>query len=116
MHFLFHCSPNPMCVHAFSEQLRFTLGGAEALPTKFWEGNRDDLGRVQDTLIYLIHGHEEFAARIGSVLYDSKYKLASFGRFCALELVGTLKPEQVPPINGRMAKALRFLGFDVRAT
>ncbi|MFO6317703.1 hypothetical protein ACLBWD_15775 [Pseudomonas aeruginosa] len=77
---------------------------------------REDLGRVQDTLIYLIHGHEEFAARIGSVLYDPKYKLASFGRFCALELVGTLKPEQVPPINGRMAKALRFLGFDVRAT
>ncbi|MFG4729335.1 phospholipase D-like domain-containing protein [Pseudomonas aeruginosa] len=105
-----------MCVHAFSEQLRFTLGGAEALPAKFWEGNREDLGRVLDTLIYLIHGHEEFAARIGSVLYDPKYKLASFGRFCALELVGTLKPEQVPPINGRMAKALRFLGFDVRAT
>lgn len=105
-----------MAVHAFLEQLRFTLGGADALPARFWERNDGDLIRVQNTLIHLIHGHEDFAVRIGSVLYDPKFKLGSFGRFCALELVGSLKPEQVPPINGRMAKALRFLGFSVRAT
>lgn len=40
------------------------------------------------------------------MLYDSKQRLGSFGRFCALELVGTLKPEQCPPITGRMVKAL----------
>ena len=35
-------------------------------------------------------------------------------RFCALELYGTIRPTECPPINGRMAKALRYLGFDVR--
>jgi hypothetical protein len=34
--------------------------------------------------------------------------------FCALELYGTIKPQDCPPMNGRMAKALRYLGFDVR--
>ncbi|SDU58376.1 phospholipase D family protein [Pseudomonas mandelii] len=104
-----------ICVHAFKQQLRFTKGGEEALPTKFWKLNQGDLLRVQNSLIYLVHGSDDFAERICGVLYDQRYKLGAFGRFCALELVGTLKPEQVPPINGRMAKALRFLGFDVRA-
>lgn len=35
-------------------------------------------------------------------------------RFCALELYGTIRPTECPPINGRMAKALRYLGLDVR--
>lgn len=105
-----------MAVHAFLEQLRFTLGGSEALPARFWDRNENDLGKVQRSLILLLHGNDDFAVRISSILYDPKYRLGSFGRFCALELVGSLKPEQVPPINGRMAKSLRFLGFAVRAT
>lgn len=104
-----------ICVHAFKQQLRFTRGGADALPEKFWEMNDGNLGRVQNTLDYLVHGTDDFAVRICAVLYDPRYKLGAFGRYCALELVGTLKPEQVPPINGRMAKALKFLGFDVPA-
>ncbi len=40
----------------------------------------------------------------------------AFGRFCALELYGTIKPAECPPMNGRMAKALRYLGFDVQGT
>lgn len=104
-----------LCVHAFKNQLRFTRGGADQLPAKFWEGNRDDLERVQKTLTYLVHGHEDFAVRICNVLYNDRYKLFSLGKFSALELVGTLKPSQCPPINGRMAKALRYLGFSVRA-
>ncbi|RON96506.1 hypothetical protein BK672_08045 [Pseudomonas fluorescens] len=105
-----------ICVHAFKQQLRFTLGGEEALPTKFWELNHWDLPRVQNSLINLVHGTDDFAERICAVLYDRNQKLGGFGRFCALELVGTLKPEQVPPINGRMAKALRYLGYNVQAT
>lgn len=41
-------------------------------------------------------------------------KLGMFGYFRALELYGTLKPEDCPPINGRIAKAMRYLGYDVR--
>lgn len=105
-----------MCVHAFSEQLRFTKGGADALPAKFWQLNDYNVSRVQNTLIHLIHGSEDFAVRICSVIYDPKYRIRVFGKFCALELVGTLRPHEAPPINGRMAKALRYLGFRVRAT
>lgn len=103
-----------LCVHAFHNQLRFTRGGADRLPAKFWEGNQDDLERVQKTLVYLVHGNEDFAVRICNVLYSDRYKLFSLGKFSALELVGTLKPNQCPAINGRMAKALRFLGFKVK--
>lgn len=103
-----------LCVHAFHNQLRFTRGGADRLPAKFWEGNQDDLERVQKTLVYLVHGNEDFAVRICNVLYSDRYKLFSLGMFSALELVGTLKPNQCPAINGRMAKALRFLGFKVK--
>jgi hypothetical protein len=49
------------------------------------------------------------------VLNDPKVKLGLFGFFCALELYGTVKPDDCPPMNGRMAKALRYLGFDVKA-
>ena len=102
------------CVHAFHEQLRFTKGGADGLSERFWESNLNDLERVQNTLIHLVHGSEDFAVRICDVLYNPRYRIRVFGRFCALELAGTLNPHEAPPINGRMAKSLKYLGFKVR--
>ena len=101
-------------VHAFFEQLRFVKGGLPNLPNAFWSANGQDVVKVKRTLTYLIHGGGEFVERLHDVLYDPARKLAYFGRFCALELYGTVKPGDYPPINGRMAKALRYLGFDVR--
>ena len=43
------------------------------------------------------------------VLSDADMKLGTFGYFCALELYGTLKPEDCARVNGRMAKALPYL-------
>lgn len=60
-----------------------------------------------------MHGEGDFAERLHDVLYDRGYKIALFGRFTALELFGTLRPDLCPPMNGRMAKTLRFIGFDV---
>lgn len=104
-----------MSVHAFYEQLRFTKGGAANLPTAFWESKYNNLEKVKGVFEYLIHGPGDFVERLHDVLYDPNYKLGLFGRFCALELYGTLKPQEVPPMNGRMAKALRYLGFNVAA-
>ncbi|MGG5819371.1 phospholipase D family protein [Falsiroseomonas sp. HW251] len=70
-------------IHAFAEQLRFTSGGRAALPDRF------------------------------SVISDPSRKLKLFGKFCALELAGTVRPTECPPVNGRSAKALRYLGFKV---
>jgi hypothetical protein len=103
-----------MSLHAFIEQLRFVKGGQKNLPPEFWKMNNNDLDRVKTTLTYLLHGPGDFIQRFHDALYDQSMKLKRFGYFCALELYGTIKPEECPPMNGRMAKALRFLGFDVK--
>ncbi len=101
-------------IHAFAERYRFTKGGAVNLPTAFWEENEQDVPRVKRTLKYLIFGGGEFVERLHDVLYDPGWKLKSFALSCSLELYGTLKPKDYPPVNGRIAKALRYLGFNVR--
>jgi hypothetical protein len=95
-------------------QARFVEGGERELPNAFWEANNNDVARVSSTLSYLLHDEGEFIDRLHDTIYDKDKKLGYFGQFCALELYGTIRPEQCPPINGRMAKALRYLGFDVR--
>ena len=104
-----------MSIHAFYDQRRFVKGGAENLPANFWEYNKGDSDRVKFTLIHLIHGSGDFIQRLHDVLYDPSKKLGRFGYFCALELYGTVRPDECPPMNGRIAKALRFLGYGVRA-
>ena len=101
-------------IHAFTEQLRFVKGGWPALPTAFWSANGDDLAKVRRSLGHLLHGPGDFIERFHDLLYVANRKLAYFGYFSALELYGTTKPNALPPLNGRMAKALRYLGYDVR--
>ena len=105
-----------MSLHAFNEQLRFVKGGVKNLPAAFWKRNRDDVTKVKVTLSHLLYGKGDFVERMHDILYDASFKLQLFGQFCALELYGTVKPEEYPPINGRMAKALRYLGYDVQGT
>jgi hypothetical protein len=102
-------------LHAFVEQLRFTSGGRDALPARFWRANGDDVERVRHTLGLLLHGQGDLVNRLYAVVSDDARKLALFGKFCGLELLGTVKPEECPPVNGRSAKALRFLGYRVSA-
>ena len=103
-----------MSIHAFSDQFRFVKGGWENLPTEFWDQNENDVARVKSTLSHLLYGPGDFIERLHDTLFDQSMKLGLFGQFCALELYGTVNPEECPPMNGRMAKALRFLGFDVK--
>lgn len=105
-----------MALHAFSEQLRFVKGGESKLGPAFWRLNHDDVSRVKYTLSHLLHGSGDFIQRLHDVIYDSRIKLKLFGRFCALELYGTVNPTACPPMNGRIAKALRYLGFDVKGS
>lgn len=105
-----------LSLHAFTEQLRFTKGGIENLPIVFWRDNSNDLERVKRSLAHLLYGSGDFVERLHDVIYRADLKLRHFGLFCALELYGSIVPEVSPPINGRMAKALRFLGFDVKGS
>jgi len=103
-----------MSVHAVDERFRFVKGGRKNLPTAFWKANNNDVARVKKTLGYLLHESGDFIHRFHDILYDPSMKLKEFGYFCALELYGTVKPYECPPMNGRMAKVLRYLGFPVK--
>jgi hypothetical protein len=104
-----------LAIHAFHDQYRFTDGGVSYLPTTFWHENDNDVAAVKGALKYLLYGGGEFVERLHDFLYAEHYKVKSFGLSSALELYGTIKPSDYPPVNGRTAKALRYLGFDVRA-
>lgn len=49
-----------------------------------------------------------------NLIYDSDYELAEFGSANVQEMVGWVNREELPVVNGRTTKVLRFYGFDVR--
>jgi hypothetical protein len=105
-----------LSLHAFLEQLRFVKGGREQLAPFFWSENSNDIDRVKKSLTRLVHGKGDFIERLHDLIYDPAWWLEHFGTFCSLELFGTIKLEEFPPFNGRTAKALRFLGYDVKTS
>jgi hypothetical protein len=102
-----------MGVHAFEEQIRFIKGGYAAIIDFFWNENDGDVERVRRSLAHLVFGSDEFIRRLYDVLNFPEWKIRYFGESCALELTGTVRPEICPPMNGRSAKGLRFIGFKV---
>jgi hypothetical protein len=100
-----------MAIHAFAEHYRYERG---EVGLTFWNDNDGDALKVKKSLKYLLYGGGEFEERLHDVLYGG-LKIKGIGHSSALELYGTLKPEECPPINGATAKALRYLGFNVQA-
>jgi hypothetical protein len=45
--------------------------------------------------------------------YSTDYKLRGWGESCTFELFGWINHNDIPPVNGRVLKALRYLGFDI---
>jgi hypothetical protein len=99
-------------IHAFAEHYRYEKKEVGLL-VAFWNDNDGDVLKVKKSLKYLIYGGSEFEERLHDVLYGG-LKLRGIGPSSALELYGTLKPQECPPINGATAKALRYLGFNVQ--
>jgi hypothetical protein len=108
-----HLSEALLSLHAFKGQHRFAKDGA--LKEVFWLANKDDVEKVRRNLKYLVHGPGDFVSRLHDFIYDNSRKVNWFGPYCALELYGTIKSEDYPSINGRVAKGLRYLGFNVPA-
>lgn len=102
-----------MGVHAFEEQIRFIKGGYKAIIEFFWTENGEDVVKVKKSLDHLIFGKGDFIARLYDVLNFPDWKIRYFGESCALELSGTVRPNMCPPMNGRSAKGLRYIGFNV---
>jgi len=99
-------------LHSFHDRFRFFMGGMPSWKTAFLSAN--ERTRVRETLAYLVFGNGNIENRMASVIYDSRYKLNEFGRANIQELIGWCNREELPIINGRTTKILRFFGSDVR--
>ncbi|WP_332737137.1 phospholipase D family protein [Flavihumibacter sp.] len=102
-----------LCVlHSFHDRLRFYKGGLETLKSEFIASN--EIQNIKKTLAHLLYGKGEVVSRMSDCLFDDSYKLNEFGQANIQELIGWINRENLPVINGRTTKVLRFLGFDIR--
>jgi HKD family nuclease len=99
-------------VHSFRERLRFHEGGLPGLRRFFFEHNESL--RIRTSLAHLIFGTGEVITRMAELIFDRRYKLRGFGQANVQELVGWSNREELPSINGRTTKILRYFGFNVR--
>jgi HKD family nuclease len=99
-------------IHSFHDRLRFYQDGLPTLKNEFFAQN--DAEKIRETLAYLIFGSDGVINRLANVIFNSKYKLNLFGQANAQELIGWVSKENLPVINGRTTKVLRYFGFNVR--
>ena len=101
-----------LTLHSFHDSLRFHRGGIEGLRRDFLASN--DPQHLRSSLVHLVHGEGDLVRRMADLVYPSQYKLGTFGRANVQELVGWQNNLELPVVNGRTTKVLRFFGFDVR--
>ena len=102
-----------LCVlHSFHDRLRFYKGGLDTLKKTFLSKN--ETKNIKASLIHLLYGKGDVILRMSDCLFDDRYKLNEFGQANVQELVGWISKEDLPVINGRTTKVLRYFGFDVR--
>lgn len=98
--------------HSFGDRFRFYLGSTPTQKIEFLKNN--DGKRIRETLAYLIFGSDETIRRLANVIFSSKYKINEFGQANAQEILGWAGGNDLPVINGRTTKVLRYFGFNVR--
>lgn len=99
-------------LHSFHDRFRFFDGGMPTWRREFPKFNMPE--KVRDTLVYLVFGKDDVETRMANVIYDARYKLAEFGQANVQELIGWCNREELPVINGRTTKVLKFFGSKVR--
>lgn len=99
-------------LHSFRDRLRFYKGGLESLKTAFINNNNPN--NVKNSLIHLLYGKGDIIRRMADLIFSGDYKLNEFGQANVQELVGWVSADDLPVINGRTTKVLRYFGFKVR--
>lgn len=99
-------------LHSFHDRFRFFDGGLSTWKREFPASN--DPERTRQTLAYLIFGADDVVERMANAIYSPQYKLNAFGQSNVQELVGWYNREELPIINGRTTKVLRYIGSKVR--
>jgi HKD family nuclease len=104
---------NALCTcHSFHDRFRYFLGGMPTWKNHFLKAN--DTIHTRESLSYLLYGKGSIEERMTNMIYNPAYKLDEFGQANVQELIGWCNKENLPVINGRTTKVLRWLGFDVR--
>lgn len=98
-------------LHSFHDRFRFFDGGLPSWKKVFPTYN--DPKRTRETLAYLVFGGGDIVERMANVIFDPRYKLEEFGKANVQELVGWCNREELPIINSRTTKVLRFFGSKV---
>lgn len=98
-------------LHSFHDRFRFFEGGMPTWKSTFLAAN--DHAKVIESLAYLVFGKDGIEHRMANLIFNPEYKLSEFGRANVQELVGWCNREQLPVINGRTTKVLRFFGSQV---
>lgn len=99
-------------LHSFHDRLRFFDGGMPTWKKTFLAANPPK--RIRESLAYLVFGDGDVIERMANMIYSDAYKLAEFGQSNVQELIGWRNKEDLPVINGRTTKILRFFGSKVR--
>ncbi len=99
-------------LHSFHDRLRFHDGGMPTWKKRFLAANKP--GRVRESLAYLVFGDGDVIERMANMIYNEDYWLSEFGQSNVQELIGWRNREELPVINGRTTKILRFFGAKVR--
>jgi hypothetical protein len=99
-------------LHSFHDRFRFFEGGLPTWKRDFATFN--DPVRTRETLAYLVYGSGDIVERMANAIFDPQYKLREFGRANVQELIGWLSREDLPVINSRTTKMLRYFGSNVR--
>ena len=99
-------------LHSFHDRLRFYDSGLETLKQSFIKHN--DEQKIKESLKHLLYEKGEIVRRMYDLIYNNFYKLNEFGEANVQELVGWVNKEDLPVVNGRTTKILRYFGFDVK--
>jgi phospholipase D-like protein len=99
-------------LHSFHDRFRFFDGGLATWKREFPTFN--DPKRTRETLAYLVFGDGDIVERMANAIYSPRYRLNEFGQANVQELVGWCNREELPIINGRTTKVLRYFGSNVR--
>lgn len=99
-------------LHSFHDRFRFFDGGLATWKREFPTFNTPE--RTRETLAYLVYGDGDIVERMANAIYSPRYKLDEFGQANVQELIGWCSREELPIINGRTTKVLRYFGSKVR--
>lgn len=99
-------------LHSFYDRFRFFNGGLATWKKEFPKYN--DPMRTRESLAYLVFGRDYVVDRMANLVHDPRFKLNEFGKSNVQELIGWCNREELPVLNSRTTKILRFFGSDVR--